>query len=186
MRPGASKVSERHTISVEYQPTPESIAVSVEHDQPRAEVKESGPEFIETARRELELAAETAQPTRPELVSSGEHQQVRITPKDKLLAYQQTVSVIQRGLPPMSRSFSKFIHQPNVERLSELSERTIARPSAQLAGGLIASLGLAIMLYFSRRNGFALSGSELLLFLLAGWSLGLGLEFVITKLAKRR
>lgn len=178
-------MSERHHIRIEYQPTPESIAVSVEHDRPEAEVKESGPEFIETARRNVELAAAANEPTRPELAPSVE-QRVRITPKDKRLAYQQTISVIQRGLPPLSRSFSKLIHQDSVERLSEFGEHTIARPSALLGGGLVASLGLGIMLYFARRNGFALSGSELLLFLVVGWSLGLGLEFVLTKLAKRR
>lgn len=179
-------MSERHKINVEYQASPERSHVNVEHQPPSAEVSADEPEFIETARRAVDRAHETAAHHSLEQVTPRPPaSRTRITAKDKAHAYQQTLSVIQRGLPPIRRSFSRIIHQPTVERLSELAETTVARPSALLGGGFAASLGLGIMLYFARRNGFALSGSELALFLAGGWLLGLGFEFIARRLRRR-
>lgn len=179
-------MSERHKINVEYQASPERSHVNVEHQLKSAEVSEDGPEFIETARRAVDRAQETAPHHSPERSASHPGaDRTRITTKDKARAYQQTLSVIQRGLPPLSRSFSKIIHQPAVERLSELAETTVARPSALLGGGVVAALGLGVMLYFARRNGFALSGSELALFLVSGWLLGLAFEMISRRLRRR-
>lgn len=180
-------MSERAGAGHEHQPQPETE--SRQHEQNRPPVEhgqpETEPDWLETARDEVERAAES-EPARREQITSQDRQPTRITNLDKTRAYQQTLRVIQSGLPALSRGFSRVIHQPAVERLSELGEKTIARPSGLLGGGLAATLGLAIMLFYARRNGFALSGSELALFLIVGWSLGLLVEFAGKKLSRRR
>lgn len=180
-------MSERASNQHEHQPKPETESRQHEQDRPPVEhgKAETEPDWLETAREQVERAAETepadrAETTRPDAAPT------RITNQDKTRAYQQTLRLIQRGLPTLSRGFSRIIHQPAIERLSELGEKTIARPSGLLGGGLAATVGLAIMLFYARRNGFALSGSELALFLVIGWGLGLLAEFTGKKLSRRR
>jgi len=108
-----------------------------------------------------------------------------ITKADKNRAYNLSLKRVQRQLGAPGRSFSRLIHNPAVERVSETLEKTIARPSAVLGGSLFATVGLAIMLYAARRNGFALSGSELALFLAIGWLVGLLSELLWRKILKR-
>jgi hypothetical protein len=173
-------MSEHHKITVKYAASPETKR-RIGDAWVETEEAESGPEFIATARKvEVEQGGSIKK-----LGPTARQGRARITPKDKHLAYLQTVSVIQRSLPPSSRAFSRILHQPAVARLSEVAELSLARPSALLGGGLVASLGLAVMLYFARRNGFALSGSELALFLVSGWLLGFAAEFIVTKLKRR-
>lgn len=160
-----------------------------EHDKPAVETQKAAEslDYIETAdaRRQVERESQ-----KTERASSGEQPKPsdrhRVTNLDKARAYQQTIRAVQSNLPPLSRGFSKFMHQRGVERASELAEKTLARPSALLGAGLFATIGLGIMLYFARRNGFALSGSELILFVVVGWALGLASEFVAAKLLRRR
>lgn len=161
-----------------------------ERDRPAVETQKSTEAFdyIETARDARKQVERESQKT--ERAYSGEQPKSgaghRVTNLDKTRAYQQTIRAVQSSLPPLSRGFSKIMHQRAVERASEVAEKTLARPSALLGAGLFATIGLGIMLYFARRNGFALSGSELLLFVVIGWALGLASEFVATKLLRRR
>lgn len=149
--------------------------------QPQAEIER-------TSRKELEGLHEAQENnTRLELMSDEDEAQqaVRITKDDKQRAYTHTIKHVQSKLSKPSRSFSKVIHSPVVERTSEALEKTVARPSAILGGALFATVGLAVMSFFARRYGFTLSGTELILFVSAGWLLGLVVEFVWKKLLKR-
>ena len=140
------------------------------------------------ARKEVEHLRESAESEQPEELMSeerNEEQASRITKEDKKRAYNHTLKHVQSRLGKSSRGFSRIIHNPVIERASESMEKTVARPSAVLGGALFASFGLAIMSYFARRNGFALSGSELIVFISAGWLLGLLSEFIWRKLIKR-
>jgi hypothetical protein len=149
---------------------------------------ESRTESQRTARKEVESLHEQAERDQPlELLSDDDQaaQTVRITNQDKQRAFTHTLKHVQRRLSGPSRGFSRIIHNPAVENVSEALAGTVARPSGILGAGLFATVGLAVMLYFARRNGFALSGSELILFLLAGWLAGLTGELVWRKLIKR-
>lgn len=149
---------------------------------------ESRAENERTARKEVESQHERAERDQPlELLSDDDQpdQSLRITNQDKQRAFSHTLKHVQRRLSGPSRTFSRVIHNPAVENVSEALAGTVARPSGILGAGLFATAGLAVMLYFARRNGFALSGSELILFLFAGWLAGLLGELVWRKLVKR-
>ena len=109
----------------------------------------------------------------------------RITKDDKVRAYHYALRQAQSRLSRTSRRFSQIIHTPAVERTSEVLEKSLARPSAMLGGAIFACIGLAVMTFFARRYGFALSGTELILFVSSGWLLGLIVELVWKKLIKR-
>ena len=145
-------------------------------------------EIERTSRKELEGLHEAQEnDVRLELMSDEDEgqQKVRITKHDKQRAYTHTIKHVQSKLSKPSRGFSKIIHSPVVEQASEALEKTVARPSAILGGALFATVGLAVMSFFARRYGFALSGTELILFVSAGWLLGLIVELVWKKLLKR-
>ncbi len=90
--------------------------------------------------------------------------------------FQQTMKSLQTRLTPASRSFSKVIHAPAVEKTSEALEKTVMRPSV-INGALWTAVIVQAVLYFTARYyGFALSGSEIIISLLAGGLLGIVLE----------
>jgi hypothetical protein len=104
---------------------------------------------------------------------------------DHHLNYVQTLASIQRKLTPISRSFSKVIHTPIIEKTSEALETTVARPSV-LVGTTWTALIVGTIFYLTAHHyGFALSGSELLFSFIVGAVVGLIIEG-IWHLATRR
>jgi hypothetical protein len=90
--------------------------------------------------------------------------------------FEHTMKSLQGRLSPASRSFSKVIHSPVVEKTSETLEKTVMRPSV-LNGALWTAVIVQAVLYFTARYyGFSLSGSEIIISLLAGGLLGVVLE----------
>lgn len=131
------------------------------------------------SRQEVEaLARESKEFHRPQKSSERKAEDFSITRADKEHTYDVTLSHTQNRLPAISKMFSRIVHQPLVESTSEVLADTIARPSGILGAGVFAFIGLAIMLFFARRNGFALSGFEFLLFIIIGWTLGVFIEML--------
>ncbi|MHB1864994.1 MAG: hypothetical protein ACYCPS_02415 [Candidatus Saccharimonadales bacterium] len=83
---------------------------------------------------------------------------------------------IRRMLNKPDRIASKVIHQPVIRQISEVSSKTITRPSGLLGGGITAFLGTSIYLYFTKHIGLRYNYSMFLFLLLAGFILGLLLE----------
>lgn len=102
------------------------------------------------------------------------------------LNYADTMASVQRRLSPRSRSFSKVIHAPIVEKTSAALEKTVMRPSVTL-GATWTALIVGIIFYWTARHyGFRLSGSEMILALIVGGLLGAGVEFISFSLRKRK
>lgn len=93
---------------------------------------------------------------------------------------------IQRELPAPQKVFSRVIHQPIVNAISEASANTIARPSGFLFAGLlsvITSLGLLIACrYYGYRYNFLIG----LVALGVGFALGLLLDLLFSVFRKAR
>ena len=96
------------------------------------------------------------------------------------------MNLLQNQLPSSSRKFSKFIHNPVVEKTSEMLSSTIARPSGILGAGIVGFIGFAVVLYFAKRNGFALpsNSSLFVLVLVGGWICGLLVEALVKTVKK--
>ncbi|MBL8159946.1 hypothetical protein JNJ66_05800 [Candidatus Saccharibacteria bacterium] len=94
------------------------------------------------------------------------------TKKTKQQEYQQTMTSVQSKLTPASRSFSKIIHTPAVEKASEVIGSSIARPNQILFGSLTALVLMGATYGIAHYIGFPLSGTEPLLAFLIGWVLG--------------
>lgn len=106
-----------------------------------------------------------------------------LTKKDKAHSFNSVMHHARQEMSRPERTFSKFIHQPGVEKASEVLGKTVARPSG-IAGAAIASfIGLLSVYSVARFAGFQLSGSEMPLLLAIGFGAGLFIEWA-TKAAR--
>lgn len=99
-------------------------------------------------------------------------------------AYKQLLKSEQRKLSTPERTFSKLIHSPAVEAVSELGAKTIARPSGILGGGLCALIGSTFFVYMAKHYGFRYNFFVFLLFLGGGFVVGLMLELLLSGLRR--
>ena len=145
-------------------------------------------EDLDTAksRQEVEALARDSKEFRRPQNSERKGEHFSITRADKEHTYNVTMSHTQNRLPAISKAFSRILHQPLIDNASEVLAGTIARPSGILGAGVFAFIGLALMLFFARHNGFALSGFEFLLFIIVGWILGVFIEMLNRFYKKRR
>lgn len=72
----------------------------------------------------------------------------------KKTAYKKELRRVRSKLPSSERAFSAFIHSDTIENISEITARSVARPSALLSGGIFSLLGTLVVLWMSRHYGF--------------------------------
>ncbi len=136
------------------------------------------PEQLKEAREQVERYAQHQENKHH---NSAEKEQHTFSPatkgRQKKLAFKQTMKHTQAKLKPTDRVFSKVIHQPVIEKVSDISAKTLFRPSVTLGAALGALIGGAIFYGFARFYGFDLSGSEFLVCAVIGAVIGLVWEF---------
>ena len=135
--------------------------------QNKIETSEARSEVLE-ALAEKEPASENEKETPP---PPSDHRV--ITPHEKELSYKTTMRTIQKEMTPGERNFSKFIHNPVIENISEVTGKTIARPNSILFGSLGAFFVVLAVYLTARYMGFRLSGSEFIVVFVLGWFAGL-------------
>ena len=145
------------------------------HKETKEDVEEIRQKVEKHAEPGAEQSSKRAERTTPDSVSV----------KGKKEAYTQTMRRVRTKLNPAQKAFSAVIHAPVVEQASELAGKTIARPSGILGGGLFALIGLVVVTFYARRNGFQLAGSEFILLLASGFIVGVIIE-ITAKLIRRR
>jgi hypothetical protein len=82
-----------------------------------------------------------------------------------------------------SKSFSKFVHGPTINTLSEAAGKTIIRPSGIVAGGLSTLAGSGYYYYAARQTGYSYSFTVALLLFVGGFAVGLMAEMIYKLLA---
>jgi hypothetical protein len=83
------------------------------------------------------------------------------------------------------QALSKLIHQPVVEKLSNVGAQTVGRPSGILGGGFAALVGGSLVLFISRQYGFEYNYLLFAALFIAGFALGILFELLF-RLLKRR
>ena len=99
--------------------------------------------------------------------------------------FNQTIRSVQRRLPAPQRAFSKVIHNPKIEVVSDAAGSTVARPSGLLFGGLFSLLSSIVVLILCRYYGYEYNFSIGLISFIGGYFLGLLIE-VISSFFKRK
>lgn len=101
-------------------------------------------------------------------------------------AYKRTIKKVQTKLPAPERVMSKVIHQPAVDAVSNVTAKTIARPSGFFGGSLFAFLGSAAFLYMAKFYGFSYNYAVLFMLFVGGFVLGLLVELLWRAIFRRR
>ena len=95
-----------------------------------------------------------------------------ITKRERKNAFDSTMRDVRSQISAPSRTFSQIIHNPSVEKVSEVVGGTIARPNAILTGAISASIITLAIYLVARFYGYPLSGTETIAAFGLGWILG--------------
>lgn len=109
-----------------------------------------------------------------------------ISKKQKEAAYEETMTHVRAEMSPSERIISKVIHNPAVEKTSEVVGTTVARPNAILAGSLTAFILVAVVYFVARTMGYELSGFETIGAFIVGWVLGILFDFLRIMITGKR
>jgi hypothetical protein len=155
-----------------------SAELSKEREQKAAE---KGPEQnVERLKENAERAAELEE-KKPEK-QAAPLEKKRDTPSQRKAkakaSYKKTMQETQAQMKPASRTFSKVIHNPVVEKTSEVIGSTVARPNAILAGSASAFLFTLALYLIARYYGYPLSGFETIAAFILGWVVGLLFDYL--------
>ena len=190
----AEHLSPNQPESLEDQPQPESAESARERAERLASLETKAEadkteqiEQLADARAEIDKVEEAAsQPAPPE--KSGASQPGDL-PAAKKQIYAQSLRTIQDHLPSKAGiRFSRFIHRPAIEKISEATAKTVMRPSLTLGVSLGTLVGSGFFLYLAKKQGFALRGGEFLLSAGLGGLIGLAIEGiyrVVRRLARK-
>lgn len=143
---------------------------------------------LESIQKSIEAHAKSSAETRQPIHESDNHavRHYYVNNELKKMSFERTMVRIRKTLSPAERVFSKVIHQPAIDELSELGAKTVARPPALLGGGVFALVGSVGYYWISRHYGYEYNFSVFLIFLTAGLIAGLLLEFTSKLLSGRR
>lgn len=109
-----------------------------------------------------------------------------VNKKERNASFKQHMKQVQSELPPLKRAFSKVIHNPVVEKTSEIVGSTIARPNAILAGAVVAFVAVLTVYLTAKHFGYPLSGFETIGAFIIGWVLGILYDFFKVMITGKR
>ncbi len=168
--PEAHKQLEAHT---EHTEDPQAIEHPIENTETNTDT------IIESLRSIAETQAvsgketiigEKGQPHESDDSHASLHQQLRQT------SFERSLQKIRSHMSGPDRQFSRFVHQPAIDAVSNFSAKTIARPSGLLIGSLFALIGSVFTLYMARRYGFLYNNLLFMFLFAAGYIVGLFCE----------
>lgn len=151
--------------------------------QPRHKSKELEPVH------QLEHKAKEEAVAGKELVShekAGHESPLYVQKELKEDTWNRTMTRVRKRLPATSRAFSKVVHQPVVDAVSRVGEKTIARPSGLLMGGLCALIGSSFFLWMAKHYGFRYNYLLFFMFFVGGFAVGLIIEMLLWALRRKK
>lgn len=182
--------NERQPTSPEYQaPTPE---VSKDHERLKndleraAELSRDKEQSPDSVRHEIEQIKVEREKHPEKEVARASAERPANTKSSRQKAYKTIMKQTQEELSAPSRAFSKLIHNPAVEKVSEAFGATVARPNAVLSGAAFSFLLTLGVYLVARMNGYPLSGTETIAAFIGGWGLGLIFDFFKVMITGKR
>lgn len=167
--------------------------VAKEETEPR---REAAPEHQPRHEQKLPSVEKLAHHAKQEAVVAKElvshekghtpQSELYVTQELKQQTWNRGITRIRKQLSAPSRAFSKVIHQPVVDSVSRVSEKTVARPSGLLTGAICAFIGSSAFLWIARHYGFTYNYFLFILFFAGGFVVGLVIEALMSLLRKSK
>jgi hypothetical protein len=104
----------------------------------------------------------------------------------KGIALKKELKHIRSRLGSTDKLGSKIIHNPVVRSISEVSSKTISRPSGLLGGGIVAFLGSGAYYYLTKHIGLRYNYLLFTLLFIAGFIVGLAIELGVYSLGSKK
>lgn len=158
-----------------------------EQAEKRSELGENTGEKLSSARNETEAAF--SRESGKETKRGGEPTglgRAHATKRQRKDSYHVTMDQIRSEMGAPSRTFSRIIHNPVVEKVSDIFGNTAARPNAVLAGSVCATFITLAMYLVAKQYGYRLSGFETIGMFAIGWMSGLLYDYVRVTMSGRR
>lgn len=112
---------------------------------------------------------------------------VRWTSKELTVqTYERTLTAVRNRLSKPEKTLSKVVHQPIIEKTSDVMGQTIVRPSGILFGGVFSFIGSLSAYLLAKRLGGEMPYSVFGAFFIGGFILGLIVELSLTYFKKRK
>ncbi len=186
LQSGEKRAENTELKNLEKAKTPEKKLTKAEIEKGELDIAKKGEQAekklaAEKEKRELDLAREQelAKKEKGEQRDKDIKPTVKLTKQEKKQAYRKQIKKVQSQLPKGSRTFSKIVHNPVVESVSDATAKTIFRPSA-LIGGSITGLVIGLVVYLTARYyGYIISNMMLVGLLIIGAILGVIVELLI-------
>lgn len=118
--------------------------------------------------------------------SPQQHHPVLVNKQLKDMAFTRTMTRTRKKLSPVGRTFSKVIHNPVVDKSSELLGKTVARPVPMFWGAFFAFVGTSALLWITRHYGYEYNYLVAILLFVAGAVFGTALEGLWYLVRKKR
>jgi hypothetical protein len=182
-------MSERHTLSPESEQQPmanhETETSAVQHER-AANLELAATEQAEQlkeVRHEIDLQTDSKKEVIDKLrVNEARDESVSRAPANqelKDITLKGELKHIRKRLNRRDQLVSKVIHQPVVRVLSDVSSKTITRPSGLLGGGIVAFVGTSSYYLFTKHVGIKYNYLIFVMLFVAGFALGLFIEVLL-------
>lgn len=164
-----------------------------ETEQSHHEIQVETPEISKTAETTENIREDITEPASQESEDLKRAFQVEdeaepLPPPNKAVkenALNLNLTIARSKLNKPGKAFSRFIHRPVVNSLSEVTGKTLIRPSAILCGGVFTVLGSLYYLYATQKTGYKYNFLVALLLFAGGFVVGLVLEMLYRIVSKR-
>lgn len=158
------------------------------HEQREKHVEqgERSGETLRSARREAEALFSREASKEKRIGGEPAASVTHATKRQRKDSYNSTMRQIRSEMSAPARTFSKVIHNPTVEKVSDVVGGTAARPNAVLAGSVAATFMTLFVFLVAKQYGYRLSGFETIATFLLGWSVGLIYDYARLMLIGRR
>jgi flagellar biosynthesis/type III secretory pathway protein FliH len=172
---------EKKELSPELAEAYSKVESSSERSTEKAKI-ENGEQAVENAKIEalkqaISVERGSAEKKKKESGAAAGRRHGVVSKKEQKASYTHHMKKLQEELPAVQRGFSKLIHNPAVEKSSEVIGSTIARPNAILAGAVVAFFSVLIVYLTAKHYGYVLSGFETIGAFIVGWVLGILYDF---------
>ena len=134
---------------------------------------------VEAMEQAISIESGSAEKKRKEPASAPARRRHGVVSKrERNESYKQHLKQIHNEMPAGQKAFSKFIHNPAVEKVSEVAGATVARPNSILAGAMVAFFAVLGVYLIAKHYGYPLSGFETIGAFIAGWVIGALYDFL--------
>jgi hypothetical protein len=165
-----------------------SEAIRQKHERElKSEKEHNSDEQLEAIRKQVEKQAPQAHETHhAKTEHPNNHHPVIVNRHLKDMAFSRTMVRTRKRLSAPSRTFSKIIHTPAIDKSSEFVGKTIARPSGMLTGAFLAFIGTSILLWVTRYYGYSYNYLLVILLFIGGMAIGLAGEGIFRLVRKNK